>query len=173
MVYISEYTLLWLLPIIFMFHRFEELIMMQDYVKDHFDDIVFKSPGKWIKRLREITVTPPANYAASAFVEFAAITIITFYTAETRRYQFFAAITVLIVLHTFIHLFASIYLRKLTPGIITGLALVIPYGFKIFLFLTTKETVNVGTIFLLMIVILIVYPPFRNIMKMLGTKKRK
>ena len=172
MVYISEYTLLWLLPIIFMIHRFEELIMMQEYVKDNFDDIVFKSPEKLIKRLRAISVMPANHYCATAFVEFATISLITFYTAETRRYNLFGAVSVFLFLHTFIHLTASIHLKKLTPGIITGLAIVIPYGFKIFMFLTTKETVNIGTILLNIIFILIVYPPFRNMMQMWGSKKR-
>jgi hypothetical protein len=173
MVYISEYTLLWLLPVVFMLHRFEEMIMVQDNTRDPFEDIVLKLPGKRMKRLRFFTVMSSSYFYATAFVEFAAITLVTLYSAELRRYNMLAAITVFLFLHTFIHLLASIQLKKLTPGIITGLAIIIPYGFKIFMFLTSKDTVHPGAILLNLCILLAVYPPFRNLMQIQSLRKKQ
>jgi hypothetical protein len=95
------------------------------------------------------------------------------YSAELRRYNMLAAITVFLFLHTFIHLLASIQLKKLTPGIITGLAIIIPYGFKIFMFLTSKDTVHPGAILLNLCILLAVYPPFRNLMQIQSLRKKQ
>lgn len=172
MVYISQYTLLWLLPVIFMIHRFEELIMVQDYVKNNFDDIVFKSPGKLIKRLRAIAVMPAANYCATALVEFATITVVTLFASEIGKYNLFASVTLFLFMHTFIHLALSVHLKRLTPGIITGLAIVIPYGLKVFMFLLAKGNINIGVIFLYICILILIYPPFRNVMYIWGTVKK-
>ncbi|KMY55885.1 hypothetical protein AC623_19690 [Bacillus sp. FJAT-27231] len=124
-------TLIWLLPIIFIFHDLEEIITIESSMtanKGHYPKTNFV---KLALRMREKTGSTAAQLAISAtwillFISF--ITLMTaHFSSNGRGFLLFIAILNLFVLQAFMHIVQTIMFRGYTPGIITSLFLLIPY----------------------------------------------
>ncbi len=164
MINISENTLFWLFPIIFMIHRFEDLIIMPEYSKNRFDDFIFKTTGDKMKRIRSLSLVPKSLYITVAAIEFIFISVITLISTETGKFNFFTVINILLFIHVYIHISMSVGLKKLTPGFITAVVLIIPYELKLLWYMLRNMDLQGKTILLYLCVILIIYPPVYNIL---------
>lgn len=124
-------TLIWLFPIIFIFHDLEEIItiessmaaMKNNYPKTNFVELTV--------RMREKLGSTAAQLAISAawillIISFTAVMTAHFST-NGGSFLLFTAILNLFVLQAFMHIVQTIKFRGYTPGIITSLFLLIPY----------------------------------------------
>ena len=124
-------TLIWLFPIIFIFHDLEEIItiessmaaMKNNYPKTNFVELTV--------RMREKLGSTAAQLAISAawillIISFTAVMTAHFST-NGGSFLLFTAILNLFVFQAFMHIVQTIMFRGYTPGIITSLFLLIPY----------------------------------------------
>ncbi|WP_053367898.1 HXXEE domain-containing protein [Bacillus sp. FJAT-27245] len=124
-------TLIWLFPIIFIFHDLEEIItiessmaaMKDKYPKTSFVELTF--------RMREKLGSTAAQLAVSAtwilvIISFTTV-VTTHFSSNGRGFLLFTAILNLFVLQACMHIVQTIMFRGYTPGIITSLFLLIPY----------------------------------------------
>lgn len=124
-------TLIWLFPIIFIFHDLEEIItiessmaaMKNKYPKTNFVELTI--------RMREKLGSTAAQLAVSAawillIISFTAVMTAHFST-NGGSFLLFTAILNLFVFQAFMHIVQTIMFRGYTPGIITSLILLIPY----------------------------------------------
>lgn len=120
-------TLIWLFPIIFIFHDLEEIITIESsmnatknkYPKTKFVKLTF--------RMREKLGSTAAQLAVSAAWILLFISLTALMTAHGGNFLLFTAILNLFVLQAFMHIIQTIMFRSYTPGILTSLFLLIPY----------------------------------------------
>lgn len=132
-------TLIWLFPIIFIFHDLEEIITIESsmaankniYPKTNFVEITLK--------MREKLGSTAAQLAVSAawillIISFTAVMTAKF-SSNGSGFLLFTAILNLFVFQASIHIVQSFMFRGYTPGIVTSLFLLIPYCLVTYYFL--------------------------------------
>jgi hypothetical protein len=135
--FIDLKTLIWLFPIIFIFHDLEEIITIESsmdankYPKTNFVEMTLK--------MRKKLGSSAAQLAVSATWILLIISFIAVMTAKfasnDEGFLMFTAILNLFVLQASMHIVQSIKFRAYTPGIITSLFLLNPYCLITYYFL--------------------------------------
>jgi len=114
-------SLMWLLPITFMFHDFEEIIFLPLWLKKNKDYIINKYPriGKRIfSRFERIS---SASFAIAVFEEFIILSGLTFLCVEYNYYSFFTVLTIVYLIHVIGHVVQSLALKKYIPAVGTAI----------------------------------------------------
>ncbi|WP_079508832.1 HXXEE domain-containing protein [Mesobacillus jeotgali] len=130
-------TLIWLFPIIFIFHDLEEIITIESSMAaDKYPKTNFV---KRTLRMRQKLGSTAAELAVSAtwillIISFTAVMTAKF-SSNGEGFLMFIAILNLFVLQATMHIVQSIKFRAYTPGIITSLFLLIPYCLVTYYFL--------------------------------------
>ncbi len=114
-------TLVWLLPLIFMIHDFEEIIFFKYWVNKNKDSLSQQYPRlakRFLSRFEELSV--PAFTVAVA-EEFVFLSIVTVVSVTAGNYLFWLGIFMGFFVHLIIHLVQWIIIRKYIPAIYTTL----------------------------------------------------
>ena len=132
-------TLIWLFPIVFIFHDLEEIITIESSMAANKDKYPKTNFVEMTLRMRKKLGSTAAQLAVSAtwillIISFTAITTAHF-SSDGGSFLLFTAILNLFVLQAFMHIVQSIMFRGYTPGIITSLFLLIPYCLVTYYFL--------------------------------------
>ncbi|WHY94651.1 HXXEE domain-containing protein [Neobacillus cucumis] len=124
-------TLIWLFPVIFIFHDLEEIITIESSMNAKKNSFQKASFVKLTLKMREKLGSTAAQLAVSATW---ILLIISFTTVMTAHFSFngggfllYIAILNLFILQVIMHIVQSIFFKGYTPGIITALFLLIPY----------------------------------------------
>ena len=129
---LSTPTLLWLFPIAFMLHDFEELIGFEPWLKRHGSEVKSRLEGRLpvfvMKQVNVILSKTTAEFAVPVLLIFLLTVISTFLAVEYHSYGFFLAASACFVLHGLIHIGQAIALRRYVPALGTSLLIVLPYG---------------------------------------------
>lgn len=139
-------TLIWLFPIIFIFHDLEEIITIESSMAANRDNLPKTNFVKQTLRMREKLGSTAAQLAVSAtwillFISFTAL-MTAHFSSNGGGFLLFTAILNLFVLQAFMHIVQTIMFRSYTPGIITSLFLLIPYCFLTYYFLAEDGQMN-------------------------------
>jgi len=113
-------TVMWLLPIVFMFHDFEEIIMTKPWIIKNLQSIRTRFP-KQVSRsiLVSGSLSTPA-FALAAAEEFVVITGLTYIGVERGYISMWVGLLMGFTIHLFVHIAQFIAFRKYTPAIITS-----------------------------------------------------
>ncbi|HEX3011904.1 MAG TPA: HXXEE domain-containing protein [Syntrophomonadaceae bacterium] len=114
-------SIMWLFPVFFMIHDFEEIIFAKSWLEENSDYIKEKVPNIVFKLITQIKELSTASFAFAVAEEFIMLSIITLCTVEFRWYSLFAATLIGYLLHIMIHFVQSIILQKYIPVLISGL----------------------------------------------------
>jgi hypothetical protein len=125
-------TLIWLFPVAFMFHDFEEIIFWEVWLNKHGDEIKKRVPAFLAKPIRAIVEKKTAPTALTVCLIFGLTVLASFLAVEYGKYGFFLAASGVFFVHGFMHLGQSIILRKYVPAVITSALIVIPYGLVLY-----------------------------------------
>jgi hypothetical protein len=129
-------TLLWLFPIAFMLHDFEEVIFFEPWLKHNAPDIKAKLEGRLpafaAKRIDVMLTKTTSEFALSVCLIFILVSLSSFIAVEFHRYGFFLAASTAFFLHTFMHIGQAVALRRYVPALATSLLIVLPYGGLLF-----------------------------------------
>lgn len=119
---------LWLVPVIFMIHEFEEIFMIEAWYGGHKEKISRVWPQKKPFGLDHVGPNLTASIAIGIFCEFIIVLLICLLCAIFQNYYAWYGFIVGDVLHLlFLHLRDFIKFKGYTPGIITGAIIFIPY----------------------------------------------
>lgn len=113
-------SLMWLFPISFMIHDFEEIIFFSLWLKKNRENIYEKFPLMANRFLPKIESLSTASFALAVFEEFVLLSVLTFICVEYSWYSFFAALTIGYLFHVIVHIVQFIALGKYIPAVGTG-----------------------------------------------------
>ncbi|WP_066316141.1 HXXEE domain-containing protein [Bacillus sp. FJAT-29814] len=123
-------TLIWLFPIIFIFHDLEEIITIESSMNAHKNNPKTNFVKLTLRMRKKLGSTAAQLAVSAAWI----LLIISFTTVMTAHYSsnggsflLFTAILNLFVLQALMHIVQTILFRGYTPGILTSLFLLIPY----------------------------------------------
>ncbi|HWR30116.1 MAG TPA: HXXEE domain-containing protein [Negativicutes bacterium] len=110
-------TLMWLFPMAFMIHDFEEIIFFPSWLTKNIDNIRAKYPriAKMVQsRLGNLS---SASFALAVFEEFIVLVVLTFVCVEYDFYSFYATLVAAYLFHVLVHVIQSIALQRYIPAV--------------------------------------------------------
>ncbi|MNI14410.1 hypothetical protein D3C73_676710 [compost metagenome] len=126
--HIDLVSLLWLFPITFMFHDFEEIIMIEKWIERHGNHVKSSMPRLAQKLYDSSFRMNTLHFAKDVLWVYSLIVTFTVLAVFFQFYLPFLAILHVYFLHIFTHIGQSIYFRRYTPGVITSFLPVLPYS---------------------------------------------
>lgn len=139
-------TVVWLFPIIFMFHDFEEILTVESWVKQNKDFVFKKIPPFMHKHFYSSFQITTVQFAQDVFRIFLAITASTLIAVLFSFYFPYLMFLALFFAHVFTHIGQAVYLRKYTPGVMTSIFLVLPYSLYAYYRLLAEAVITSGDI---------------------------
>ena len=114
-------TLMWLLPIVFMFHDFEEIIMFKPWLDSNRVTLEKRFP-KWAMRfLSGQDKMSTSAFALAVAEEFIILSALTLLAVELELYPLWAGMLLGFFIHLLVHLGQFIVYRRYVPVILTSL----------------------------------------------------
>ncbi|GAA0180942.1 HXXEE domain-containing protein [Clostridium sediminicola] len=113
--------MVWLFPILFIFHDFEELIFMQLWISKNRLYLCEKFPKVSKKLLPHFDNITTSSFAFGVAEEFILISIITVVSFITNWYNLWIGLFIAFALHLVIHCFQTLIVRKYVPAIVTSI----------------------------------------------------
>ncbi|MGG0657631.1 HXXEE domain-containing protein [Rummeliibacillus pycnus] len=147
-------TLMWLFPILFILHDFEEIIMVEKWLYKNRNKLYERLPQKLADRVVKQFSMSTAQFAVAVLFIFLFVSISTImanqYLTNGKAFNiyFFTTVTLVFFIHAFTHIGQSILFRSITPGAITSLIIIIPYSFILYKSLFIQEIVTWKIIFI-------------------------
>lgn len=166
--FIDTHTLIWLFPIAFMFHDFEEIIFWELWLKKHGDEVKRRVPGFLTKQVSTIAEKSTAEASFSIFLIFSLTVLASFMAAEYGKYGFFLLASGAFFLHGFMHLGQSVALRRYVPAVITSALVVIPYGLALYWRLIDEGAVSTSGLLIYALFAMVLILPLILIMHKAG-----
>jgi len=114
-------VMVWLFPILFMFHDFEEIIFMQAWSSKNRNFLTHRFPALLKKLSSHFDQITTSAFALGVAEEFILISIITVLSYVTNWYILWTGLFITFALHLVIHCFQALVLRKYVPAIITSI----------------------------------------------------
>lgn len=165
---VNTNTLLWLFPIAFMFHDFEEIIFWELWLKKHGNEIKRRVPVFLAKRVSAIIGKSTAQAAVPICLIFSTTVLATFLATEYRQYGFFLLASGMFFLHGFMHVGQAIVLRRFVPAVITSTLIVIPYGLLLYWRLVGEGIVDLSRLLIYFLLAVMLIVPFILAMHQVG-----
>jgi len=129
---IDTHTLIWIFPIAFMFHDFEEIILGEPWLRKNAgeikDRIKDRVPAFLANQIGAVLNKSATELAFPVSLIFSLTFISSFLAVEYGKYGFFLLASGAFFLHGFMHLGQAIILRRYIPAIVSSVLIVIPYG---------------------------------------------
>ena len=113
----STESIMWLFPIVFMIHEFEEIIFLPRWLRRN-RLFISKNPqmadnlDSW-----DLSTTAFAAVVLDEYILLAAITLV---CVEYRMYSLFAAVTIGYLIHVCIHVGQALFLQRYIPAVGSG-----------------------------------------------------
>lgn len=120
--------LLWLFPIVFMFHDFEEILTVEGWVQRRGQYFMDRAPGFLKKQVPIVLRMTTRQFARDVLLVYSAIVAATLLASIFEIYVPYLMFLFLFLFHVFTHVGNSLYLRCYTPGVATSPVLVLPYA---------------------------------------------
>jgi len=142
-------VIIWLFPILFIFHDFEEIIFMQPWISKNREYLSERFPTLSKKLLPHFDNITTSSFALGVAEEFILISIITVISYVMNWYSLWAGLFIAFTLHLVVHCFQTLIVRKYVPAIVTSI-ICLPicfYIIKHIVKLLTLDTVVLYSIF--------------------------
>ncbi|MEK8197917.1 MULTISPECIES: HXXEE domain-containing protein [unclassified Lysinibacillus] len=145
--WLNVQTLIWLFPIIFIIHDFEEIIMIEKWLHHNRHKLYERLPPKIADKVVKQFSMTTAQFAVAVLFIFLFVSLSTilanqyFINGVALTFYFFTSVTLVFFIHAFTHIGQSIFFRSITPGAITSAIIIIPYSIILF-----KSLFNSGII---------------------------
>ncbi|MEQ6357397.1 HXXEE domain-containing protein [Lysinibacillus sp. M3] len=162
--WIGIQTLIWLFPIMFIFHDFEEIIMVEKWLNKNSTILYERLPKNIANRVIKQFSMSTAQFAVAVVVVFMFVSSSTIVANQYVNQgpfgdiYFFTVVTLTYFLHAFTHLAQSIFLRSITPGVLTSLIIVIPYSLMLYRSLLINNVITWNIIFVCLPFCLLLIP---------------
>ncbi|WP_107951635.1 HXXEE domain-containing protein [Lysinibacillus parviboronicapiens] len=144
----NVHTLIWLFPIFFIIHDFEEIIMVEKWLTKNRNKLYERLPAKIADRIVKQFSMSTAQFAVAVLFIFLFVSLSTIMANQylingiAINIYFFTAITLVFFIHAFSHIGQSILFRSITPGAITSVIIILPYSFVLYKSLFIQEIIT-------------------------------
>ena len=163
-------SLLWLFPILFMFHDFEEILTVEKWVKTKGEVVFNQLPPFAQKTFRSSFQMNTIYFAKDVFWIYLTIVIVTAFTVFFEIYLLFLILLHVFFIHVFTHVGQTIYFRVYTPGVVTAIILVLPYSVYTYYRLFAEQLVHTQDI-VISVLLLVIALPFAFIILLKGRNR--
>lgn len=146
--------LIWLFPILFIFHDFEEIIMMEKWLNKYSNVLYEKLPKKLADKVIKQFSMSTAQFAVAVVIIFLFVsgsTIMAIQSLNERPFgniYIFTIVMLTFFLHAFTHIGQSLLFHSITPGAFTSIIIVIPYSLVLFHTLLAYQIITWNIIFI-------------------------
>lgn len=113
-------TIVWLFPILFIFHDFEEIIFLRAWVGKNKPYLMKSFPGLSQKMLPHLEGITTSGFALGVGEEFILITTITIISFVMNWYDLWIGTFIAFTFHLLIHCLQALLIRKYVPCIVTS-----------------------------------------------------
>jgi hypothetical protein len=128
--------LVWLFPIVFILHDFEELILFEPWLKHNASTIrvlaARRLPGFMARQIEVILAKTSPQFALPIALICLLTLISTLLWTELGLAGPFLLASSLYFLHGFMHIGQALLMRKYIPALLTSILVVVPYGLLLF-----------------------------------------
>ncbi len=114
-------TVMWLLPVMFMFHDFEEIIMMNAWGRRYAALLDERMPAGLRKLSRSTLNLSTAGFAFAVMLIFLSLSAATYACVDGGFLTVWTGMLVVYFVHLVIHLLQGLYLKKYVPAVITSI----------------------------------------------------
>lgn len=111
--------IVWLFPIIFMFHEFEEIIFFKSWIEKNKDDLSERYPKLAKRLLSRIEGLSVPAFTVAVAEEFLLLSIVTVLAVIFNWYLLWLAVFMGYFIHLLVHMVQSCVFRRYIPGIYT------------------------------------------------------
>jgi len=139
---ISLETLIWLFPITFMLHDFEEIITVESWFKKNYVKVSPRIPTSFKKIFEELSHTTAARFTIPVFFQFIIYVIASLIAVEYEIYGPFIGVNLIIFLHVFMHIGQSIFLKVYALGVGSAIFITLPYSLYLFYRFMTEGIID-------------------------------
>ncbi len=132
--------LILLLPIVFMIHDFEEIIMLKPWLNKNRGEIKKRFPKfeNFLKKMNLFNLSTSA-FAIAVLHEFVLISLVTIFSLVFEFYELWFGAFAVYFLHLFVHIIQWVMFKKYVPVIVTSI-LTLPYCiYTLFVFVEIVE----------------------------------
>ncbi len=161
---VDTHTLIWLFPIVFMFHDFEEIVLGEPWLRKNAGDlkerIKTSAPVFLTKQIGAILDKTAAELSFPISLIFALTVLASYLAVAHEAYGFFLLASGAFFLHGFMHLGQALILRRYVPATITSAVFVIPYGLILYGRLIHEGTVGPSGLLIWFLLAAILTVPF-------------
>jgi hypothetical protein len=116
----SVETVMWLLPVFFMIHDFEEIIMMEPWAAKYGDRIRKRFPGFGPKLMSEVESRTTASMAFAVAIIFTVLSLLVFIAVWFNLKSLWMGILLAYSIHIIIHFAQAIMVSGYVPVLIGG-----------------------------------------------------
>ena len=162
--WLNVQTLIWLFPIIFVFHDLEEIIMVEKWMDKNSGVIYDKLPRKIADKVIKQFSMSTAQFSVAVLVIFVFVSSSTYMASQYINHgpfgniHLFAVMLSIFFLHVFTHIGQSVFLRSITPGVITSIFIVFPYSILLFNSLFKHQVITWNTLYISIPFIFFIFP---------------
>jgi hypothetical protein len=113
-------TIMWLFPVVFMIHDFEEIIMFKPWVEKNAEFLRDRFPRLAARLLPHMAGLSTSAFALAVAVMFSIITTVTLIAVEFGLYALWAGAVIGYFIHLVIHVSQFVVVRRYVPVVITS-----------------------------------------------------
>lgn len=120
-------VMVWLLPVLFMIHDFEEIIMAEIWSRRYRREINVRWPNRQPFGLNHIYHYPTAAFSIAVAIEFVLISLISLFSVLLQSYFVWYGVFMGLILHMIlVHLPLCVLFKRYVPGVVTSIILLLP-----------------------------------------------
>lgn len=112
--------LMWLFPVVFMVHEFEEIIFIRRWIDRNREELARRFPRLSERMLHRLEGVSTASFAFVVAEEFILVSLVTFGAYWFSRYALFIGMVIGYGLHLAVHVLQFFMFRRYIPAILTS-----------------------------------------------------
>jgi len=139
---ISIGTLIWLFPISFLIHDFEEIIFVDSWFKKYYAKFLPRVPNRMKSTFQDLARTTSARFSIPVFFQFIMYVVASFIAVEQQIYGPLIGFNLILFLHVFMHIGQSLYLQVYALGVGSAICITLPYSIYLFYRFLNERIIN-------------------------------
>lgn len=171
---IDTQTLIWLFPIAFMLHDFEEIILGELWLRRNAGRIIRgitdRAPQFFVKQIGAVLQKSTSELSLTISLIFGLTILSSFLATEFNIYGPFLLASGIFFLHGFMHAGQAVLLRSYVPAVISSLVIAIPYGLILYPRLIDAGMIDLPGLLIYFFFSVLLAVPFILVMHKIGDK---
>lgn len=161
-------VLIWLFPIAFMLHDFEEMVVWESWMSKNGEALAARLPAAFARTVWKVILKRSEDTSTAILLIFLVTVVSTYVAAQWGHYEALLLTSGMFFVHGFGHFGQALLLRKYVPGVVTSAVIIMPFGAIFFPPLIAAGIVDGPTLLIYFVMGAVVMVPFILGMHMLG-----